>query len=68
MLKWGKNVYDIDIVEESGLEFKKRVEKLTRKSVFCCEEQNCICKFFMYCNSYGYRNKKGTKSLPLQGR
>ena len=36
MLKWGKNVYDIDIVEESGLEFKKRVEKLTRKSVCCC--------------------------------
>lgn len=34
VLKWGKNVYDIDIVRENGLEFKRRVEKLTRKSVF----------------------------------
>lgn len=50
MLKWGKNVYDIDIVRENGLEFKKRVEKLTRKSVFKYWEldlpvakQNIIC-------------------------
>ena len=35
MLKWGKNVYDIDIVGESGLEFKKRVEKLTRMNEVC---------------------------------
>ena len=27
-------MYDIDSVRENGLEFKKRVEKLTRKSVF----------------------------------
>lgn len=27
-------MYDIDIVRENGLEFKRRVEKLTRKSVF----------------------------------
>ena len=27
-------MYDIDIVRENGLEFKKRVEKLTRMSVF----------------------------------
>lgn len=29
-MKWGKNIYDIEIAAESGLEFKERVEKLTR--------------------------------------
>ena len=29
-------MYDIDIVRENGLEFKRRVEKLTRKSVVWC--------------------------------
>ena len=31
VLKWGRNLYDIDIAFESGLQFKERVEKLTRK-------------------------------------
>ena len=35
-MKWGKNIYDIEIAAESGLEFKERVEKLTR---WDCEEE-----------------------------
>ena len=30
VLKWGRNLYDIDIAFENGLQFKERVEKLTR--------------------------------------
>ena len=30
VLKWGRNLYDIDIAFENGLQFKERVEKMTR--------------------------------------
>ena len=34
VLKWGKNLYDIDLAVESGLQFKERIEKLTRFDSF----------------------------------
>ena len=31
VLKWGRNLYDIDMAFENGLQFKERVEKLPRE-------------------------------------